>query len=402
MASKFHFSNIKRFSSPWKSSKESVNGKYVKSGEDNIFPQHLIELYNQSSIHAAAVNATVEAIIGGGLTSNIDSALTYANSQGETWNDIYTKIAIDYKLHGSFAIEVIWSLDRSRIAEVYHIDFSHIRAREKNERGIIPGYYINQEWARFGYTKQEDIDYLPVYNKAANEDQPNQIFVSKRYRPGQLYYPLPDYHGALKIIELDTNIDQFHNSNIMNGLAPSLAITTFTDASDDDRKAIEAGLRANYGGPENAGGLVYMDVADPSLAPVITPIPQNGADSYYENVNDMTVQKILTAHRITSPMMLGIKTSGQLGGRDEVIDAFLLWNNTVITPMQQDILRDIESLLQVNYPDIAIGVETKQLYDDGTVEEEVVTSVEVTAEEDEQLNENNSNDGDISNIGSQA
>ena len=97
-------------------------------------------------------------------------------------------------------------------------------------------------------------------------------------------------------------------------------------------------------------------------------------------------------------MMLGIKTEGQLGGRDEVIDAFLLWGNTVIEPLQQDVLKGLEILLEVNYPEIILGVQTKQLYDDGTVEEEVVTSVEVSAEEDQELNEQIQDDSDISNI----
>ena len=245
----------------------------------------------------------------------------------------------------------------------------------------------------------EDIEYLPIFNPEKKLEEPNQIYVFRTYRPGQEYYPLPTYNAALKVIELDVSIDTFHVSNIKNGLAPSLAITTYTNGSSDDIKAIEQGLRANYGGPENAGSMIYMDVADPSLKPDITPIPTNQTDTYYTTINDLTVQKILTAHRITSPMMLGIKTEGQLGGRDEVIDAFLLWGNTVITPLQQDVLKGLETLLQVNYPDIVIGVQTKQLYDDGTIEEEIVTSVEVTAQEDQELNEQ-VDDTNISSIGS--
>jgi len=383
---KFIFSKIKRFSKPWVSYKEKTDGKYVKSGNDNKFPEHLIELYNKSSIHAAAVNATIEAIIGGGLKSDSEVALDRANSKGESWNNIFTKASTDYYLHGAFALEVIWSLDRSRIAEVYHIDFSHIRAKEKDDRGNIPGYFISNKWSEYS-VKSEDIDYLPIYDPRKKDEETNQIFVSQAYRPGQEYYPLPEYNAALKVIELDTEVDNFHVSNITNGLAPSIAITTFSDSSDDDRKAIEEALRANYGGSDNAGSLIYMDVASPELKPDITPIPQNGADGYYTTINDMVTQKILTAHRITSPMMLGIKTEGQLGGRAEVLDAFLLWFNTVIEPMQQDILAELETLLSINYPDIVIGVETKRLYDDGEVEEEVVTSVDTSTEDDEQINE---------------
>jgi len=363
--------------------------KFIKFGNDNLFPQHLIDLYNRSSIHAAAVNAITEGIVGEGLTANIETYLDRANSHGETWNDLYAKLALDFKLYGSYAFEVIWSNDRTKIAEVYHIDFSYLRAEVKDFRGHVPGYFISSEWdknSRYVTTGlRQDIPYLPVFNEKRKYDEPNQIFVMRNYRPGQDYYPLPDYCAALKVIELDTEIDNFHVNNIKNGLAPSLAITTFMNGSEDQIQAVRAQLQGNYGGSSNAGSLIYMDVDAPENAPVITPIAQNGADAYYENVNDMTTQKILTAHRITSPMILGIKTEGQLGGRQEVLDAYLLLQNTVIVPFQQDLLRSLESIMQVNYPDIVLGVIQKKLFADGEVEEEVVTSAETTDAEDANL-----------------
>ena len=86
-------------------------------------------------------------------------------------------------------------------------------------------------------------------------------------------------------------------------------------------------------------------------------------------------------------MLLGIKTEGQLGGRSELIDARILFEHNVIEPMQQDILRQLEGILQVNYPDIVLGVNTKTLYEDGEVEEDVVTSVEVDDAEAQEVEE---------------
>jgi hypothetical protein len=381
-AKKQHFSSIQRFHSTWVTNKEKVNKEIVKAGQDNLFPQYLIDLYNKSSIHAAAVNAITEAVIGGGLTANNEAFIDKANKTGETWNTVFSKVSLDFYLHGSFALEIIWSLDRSRIAEVYHIDFSTIRAREKNHRGHIPGYYIADEWKPFTRVTNDDVMYLPAFNENTKQDEPSQIFVVRNYRPGQQYYPLPLYNGALKVIELDTEIDNFHVSNIKNGLAPSLAITTFMNGSDDDVASVEAMLRANYGGSDNAGSLMYIDVDSPENAPKIEPIPQNGADGYYTTINDLTVQKILTAHRITSPMLLGIKTEGQLGGRAEMIDAMQLLQHNVIHPIQQDILKELETVMSVNYPNIVLGVETTTLFDDGTTEEEIITSVDTTNAED--------------------
>ena len=146
-------------------------------------------------------------------------------------------------------------------------------------------------------------------------------------------------------------------------------------------------LQLQYAGTNNAGSMIYMDVDSPENEPKITPIPQNGADDYYYNVNEMVMQKILTAHRITSPMILGIKTSGQLGGREEVIDAYLLLINTVIRPYQQDILSVLETLLEQMFPaeEITLGVQQLKLFNDGEEETDVVTSIDAEIGEDSEL-----------------
>jgi hypothetical protein len=389
--------------------KEASEGRYpieqnikgfIKYGVYNDFPEYLIYLFNNSAINNTAINATVDAIVGEGLVCTQSHLLDNANKDGESWNDIFKKTALDYKLYGGFAWEIIWSKDRSRVAEIYHVDFSWLRAREKNERGKIPGYYISDEWAEkykyggggggvFNQVASSgisiDLPYLPVYNENTKDAEPKQIFVYNPYRPGQRYYPLPDYVGALKVIDLDSEVDTFHIANIKNGLSPSLAITTFTNADPDERQEIEQMLRLQYQGAGNAGQLMYMDVDSPENAPVITPITNNGSDDYYIAINDMVKEKILTAHRITSPEIFGIMTPGKLGGKDEVTDAYLLFINTVVRPYQQTLLSEIENFLHKMFPsaeEFSVGVQQTKLFSDGEEEVDVVTSVESEAGED--------------------
>ena len=390
MDKKIKFANIVKADSERVNILEEKTNHYVKFGVYNDFPNSLIELYNNSSIHNTCVNAIVDGIVGEGLVTDPAYILDVANSDGESWNDIFKKVAQDFKLFGGFALEVIWNKARTKVAEVYHIDFSWLRAKEKDYRGKVPGYFISDEWAeqyRYGARPATDLPYLPVYNPKKAIDEAKQIYVYNPYRPGQKYYPLPDYVGALRVIDLDCEVDNFHVNNLKNGLAPSLAITTFTNADEDEREAIERMLRLQYQGTNNAGSMMYMDVADPSVAPQITLIPQNGADGYYTTLNDTVVQKILTAHRITSPMILGIKTEGQLGGRAEVIDAYLLLINTVIRPFQQDILTVFETLLEAKYPEleITLGVQQLKLFNDGEEEVDVVTSIDAEIGEDSEL-----------------
>ena len=390
MDKKLKFAAITRDFNGRVSLKEDKTKDYVKFGEYNSFPDELIRLYNNSSIHNTCVNAIVDGIVGEGLTADPEWVLDVANTTGESWNDLLKKVAVDFKLYGGFSLEVIWNKARTKIAEVYHIDFSWLRAREKNYRGQCPGYYISDEWStkyRYSGYDVEKLPFLPVYNPSKAMEEPKQIYVYNPYRPGQGYYPLPDYVGALRDIEIDIEASNFHVNNLKNGLAPSLAITTFTNADEDEREAIERMLRLQYQGTDNAGSMIYMDVDSPENAPQITPISQNGADGYYTTINDMVIQRILTGHRITSPMILGIKTEGQLGGREEVIDAYLLLVNTVIRPFQQDILQVFEDLLEMKYPelDITLGIQQLKLFSDGEEEIDVVTSIDAEVGEDTSL-----------------
>ena len=372
-----------------KSGKESIAKEMVKFGEYNDFPDYLVNLYNNSSTHETCINAIVEAIKGDGLTAEPAFVLDTANRMGESWNDTFSKVAKDYYLFGGFALEVIYNKARTKISEIYHVPFASVRAKEANHRGQCEYYYIARDWDTRG---KYEVDLtkalqMPAYNPHKKDEQASQLYYYKPYHPLQHYYPLPKYVGGLKVVELDTEVDNFHVSNIKNGLAPSLSITTYTNASDDDRRAIENQLRLQYQGSSQAGQMLYMDVPNRDMKPDIEPIQQNGADGYYTTINDMVVQKILTAHRITSPLLIGIQQPGSLGNRNEMLDAYTLFLNMVIKPYQQDILSVFEEMLEMKYPnvDIVLGVEQKQILDVGELEVDVITSKDADAGEDAML-----------------
>jgi hypothetical protein len=163
---KFKFNTIQRQTYQSRSYKEK-KGTYVKYGKDNRYPYYLVDLYNNSALHSACINAITDAIIGNGLTTEDEEILQVANREGESWNDLLRKVALDLKLFGGFALEVIWSANREKVAEVYHVDFSTLRAKEKNNRGFIPGYYLSYDWGKineYSTRNVNDIPYLPVYN----------------------------------------------------------------------------------------------------------------------------------------------------------------------------------------------------------------------------------------------
>jgi hypothetical protein len=184
--------------------------------------------------------------------------------------------------------------------------------------------------------------------------------------PGMSYYPAPDYLAGLTTIQLDIEIKNFHLNNMQNSMMPSMAVS-FTNGvpGEEAMDMIERQLSAKYSSTNNAGKFFLFFSENPETAPQITPIPNNASDAWYSNMAPQVEQTILTAHRITSPMILGIKTEGQLGGRAEILDAYQLFLQTVIIPIQEEILRTLEKVLFIKYKEpIKLGITQNQILPD--------------------------------------
>ena len=124
---------------------KEVRGKeWVFYGEDNLFPQKLIQLYDTSAMHHTAVQAIKDGIIGEGI---IDYGDEYINTHGETIDDVFEKISLDYTLYNSFALNVIWNKEGSRIAEIYHLPFANVRSGKMDEEDEIVEYFYSSDWS---------------------------------------------------------------------------------------------------------------------------------------------------------------------------------------------------------------------------------------------------------------
>jgi hypothetical protein len=177
------------------------------------------------------------------------------------------------------------------------------------------------------------------------------------------YYPAPDWVAGITTVQLDIEIKNFHLNNTQNSLMPSLAVSFSNGVpSEEERDMLYRQLEAKYSSTNNAGKFFLFFSENPETAPVITAIPNNASDAWYGNMAPQIEQSILTAWRITSPMILGIKTSGQLGGRAEMLDAYELFLQTVIIPIQEEMMKVFEKVLFIkDRESINLGVVQNQL-----------------------------------------
>jgi len=305
---------------------------WINYGHDNNLPQHIIEFNNQSSVNKSIIESKITYICGGGIE---DDYYGQPNTN-ENWDTFIEKITRDYCTFGGFCFQIIVN-ENGKSLSLYHTDFSKIRVGEVNEFGIPLNYYLSDNW------RKTTGQYFPTQIKAYGIEEACKgipyLYYHKDYEPGLDYYPIPHYYSALNYIEADGLLSKFYRNSINNGFAPSVIITIPSNPSDDAKAKFNRDMTNTFAGTNGANSIVVLYGESQEIKPTVTPFVASGNADLYNNVNDVIFQKIISAHRLSSPTLAGISGSGNLSGNaNEIINAFILYNYTVIHKMRRKIL----------------------------------------------------------------
>jgi predicted transcriptional regulator len=352
--------------------KENKAKGFVTFGADNLYPDFLIELFNKSPKHNAIVSAKASYVAGIGTevygqnttdTAKIQAKLKSINAY-ETYEELKAKVAYDAELFNGFAIEVIWNKAKTAPSEYYHIPFKDIR------KGLEGDFVYCADWTD---SKAEKIHYQP-YNPITRESK--QLYYCQFYRPGQGEYPLPDYVGALKYIEVDTEISNYYLNSIKNGFTAQTHIQLFKGIpTPEEARATARRFKENYQGTDNAGGLIIQYNDPTEKESVISNLQPSDFDKQFDLLNKTVQQEIFVAHKVNSPMLFGVRVEGQLGGRSELIEAYEMFHHAYIEPRQQKIDDTFAYLLEpiasvkletINKP--PIGLDYQALFTAGIID----------------------------------
>lgn len=335
--------------------KEVKGVEWVSYGEKNDYPEYLLQLFNRSAKHNAIVTGKAHYIKGAGFVAeksgnpDVDAkvlaALKNINSD-ESADDLLYKEVTDNEIFSGYYIDVIPKLDGSGWAELRHIDWSKVRYSK--DKGKL--WYADKWTDGSGFYKPNaERDGLKEL-KPFNPKTFSGVIVFTQYRPGMGDYPLPEYIGAIPYIDTDYEIANFHRNNIKNGFSAGTMIS-FNNGQPDNTeeiKSIEKKIKGRQAGTDNAGEIVIVFSDGKDSAPTIVPLTSNNFDKLFDDLNKTCQEEIFTGHKITSPLLFGIKTEGQLGGNSELITAFELFKNGYVAAKQKMILKTWNYLFELN------------------------------------------------------
>ena len=340
---------------------EDNRKEWVAYGADNAYYSHLIDRYNGSATNNAIINGMSVMIYGKGLHATDASRKPdqYAQMKALFSRKCMRKVTFDLKALGQAAFQVIYNKDKSKVVQVEHMPIETLRFEKMNDDGEIEGYFYSKDWSKIR-KKGFEPTRIPAFGYG-QKGEALEIYCIKPYRSGFYYYSPVDYQGAIPYASLEEEVANYHLNNIKNSLSPSMLINFNNGVPpEEERELIERRIHEKYSGTSNSGNVILAFNDNKDMAATIDPIQLSDAAEQYQFLADESMRKLMVGHRVTSPMLMGIKDNSGLGNNaDELKTASLLFHNTVIKPIQELIIDAVDDILAIN--EIALNIYFKTL-----------------------------------------
>jgi hypothetical protein len=316
--------------------KESMTNDFVMNGAKNSFYTYIIDRYNGSPTNRAIIDSYAKFIYGKGLMSTQQSQkpLQFAMVNQKLSKKDLKNICQDYALFSEASMEVIYkngSLDR-----IKHVPKNQILPNKMNEEGDIDTYWYSLDF-------NEPRKYKPVPIPAFTYDKKKNgsyIYIINSYQVGKMYFTDPVYMAGLPYAELEEEIANYCINHIKNGLSfGHIFNMNQGEPSPEVKRTMKDIIKREGQGSINAGVALINWNNGKETGIDVTALEVSDAHQQYEFLTKEATQKLLISHKVTSPILFGIKDNTGMGNNaNEMESAFNELSINVITPMKETIL----------------------------------------------------------------
>jgi hypothetical protein len=343
MSNNVHILNLSAYTTPV--IQESKRDAWVDFGESNNYYQFLLDRYTNSTTNSAIINNISRLIYGRGLSA-VDASRKpneYAQAMALFNKDCLRKIAIDRKMLGQFAIQVHYNDKHDKILKAFHMPVNLLRAEKCNKDGEIEAYYYSDDWTD---VKKYPPTRIPAYGYSKDKIE---ILFSKPYAVGMKYYSYVDYNGAVPYALLEEEIADYLINEVQNGFSGTKVVNFNNGVPTEEQQSIITNkvLSKLTGSKGQKVIVAFNDNMDTRTT--VDDLPLTDAPEHYTYLSEECMRKIMLGHNVTSPLLFGIAgANGFSSNADELQNSFILFNNMVIKPLQDEILEALDTILSFN------------------------------------------------------
>lgn len=320
-----------------KSSIKNTSGNTIKWGDKDNYPYFLNYLFINSGMHQGIINGKINYIYSGGLKTVEANGFYFLDDI----NEIVKKLIKDYEIFNGFALKF------ERFEGILKADYISVA----NLRVMKDGNYAYCE--NWNWKSKDSVVY---YSNFFDESWDSAVaffgldpfvLTDENSDTSINNYPVPIYNSAIPSIMTDIAIKFYNLGEIYNGFKASSIIDIIAGRhlSDDERKAYINDIKKSIY-QKNNWGAAYINFTEEGTESSIAvhPVPQSDMVDRYNAVWEAVKEDILISHQITNPLLVGIKTPGQLGGATELATSFDIFRSQYILPRRKYLLDCLKNI----------------------------------------------------------
>jgi len=182
----------------------------------------------------------------------------------------------------------------------------------------------------------------------------------RQYNPNYLFYGAPEWLSVYNDILLNHEITRFNLANIVNGLTPGLWVHINNAGNPTQREEVELleKIESRYMGADNANKVILTFSDEPDSKPEITQLNRNVTEGYFTDIFELIQRQILSGHRIIDGSLIGLPSPTGLSNQaEQTQEAFRIFMNTCINPIQSFLIRELTPIIQLLHPEEEVRLE---------------------------------------------
>lgn len=316
-------------------------------GDMNDYPQFVLELMEKSATLAVCLNSKITISFGKGV--ELEGMGNSMVNRYESISELYYKLLADVWIFGGFACEIIWSKDGNNIESIYHLPFQNLRVKkplEDQHERETECYYYCENWK----ASRKIITRFDALNPVDRSGR--QIYYWKNYTPSNnRFYPLLPWQAGVNSAVLESEIWDFHKTNLSTSLLPNLNVSLIGSPTPQEKEEIYEELVRSYSG--KWGQKLMLSFSDsPETRPVIETISNSANSSLYIDVLSLAQSSTISANQISSPLLIGAHigiANGFSSNADEIKTATQHLVDFVIRPQIEKMNMGLENVLALKY-----------------------------------------------------
>lgn len=273
----------------------------------------------------APVDASLENYFENDEYKKLKSFIENPNIEGEDFTEIISNWYCERFVYGHGYLEIVPN-KKGELAEIYNL-------RAYNSFPKI--YYKNLYYIQKNF--DGDVWFKPLGSEAnapgiSKQVELNEVLVLKNYNLKTKYFGMPEWYPATGDLVLDRSVVECRIREFDNNLMIQFMIICEGGELDTEAlSTIRKFLASNYKGASNAGKVLYLNSDHPDVKIRIERMDKETREQNYLKTREQNRDYILTSHGVAA-ILLGAKTTGQLGGTTEIQDLFNILNETIVKP----------------------------------------------------------------------